>query len=132
MSRTGLGQAYQVKARSPGLHLVFGKWTGGGAAADMTVTAGDRSDGIASVAYNAATGKYLVTFTEVGQQLIHADAKVHRPTTGDDPLPVNFQMDSYDATAMTIEMEVGASLTDVDTDETVSFFFVFGRVKPNG
>lgn len=126
-----LGQAYPVKASVPGLRLVFGKWTGGGAAEDMTVAPGDWNEGIRSVAYNAATGKYLVTFDAVGQQLVYADAKVHRPTTGDDPLPVNFQFDSFSRTAMTIEMEVGATLADVDTDEKVTFMFVFATQAPN-
>ncbi len=130
MSAVQLGQAYPIKASVPGLRFVFGKWTGGGAAADMAVASGDWNKGIASVAYNAATGKYLVTFVGVGQQLVYADAKIHRPTTGDDPLPVNFQFDSFSRTAMTIEMEIGATLTDLDTDEKITFMFVFANVAP--
>ncbi len=131
MSAVQLGQAYPVKANIPGLRFVVGKWTGGGAAADMTVASGDWNDGIASVAYNAATGKYLVTFEEVGQQIVHCDAKVHRPTTGDDPIVSNIQLDSFDRSAMTIEVEFGATLADIDTDEKVTFLFVFATVAPD-
>ena len=130
MSAVQLGQAYPIKASIPGLRLVCGKWTGGGAAADMTVASGDWSEGIASVEYNGATGKYLVTFEEVGQQIVHMDAKVHRPTTGDDPIVANIQFDSFDRSAMTIEVEFGATLADIDTDEKVTFFVVFATVAP--
>ncbi len=132
MSTVGIGQAYPVRASIPGLDFVFGKWTGGGAGASMAVAAGDWNHGIASVAYNSATGKYLVTFTEVGNQIVYADAKVHRPTTGDDPLPVNILLTTFSRSAMTVEIEVGATLADVDTDEKVTFMFVFARVAPNG
>ena len=131
MSAVQLGQAYPIRANIPGLRMVCGKWTGGGAAAAMAVASGDWNDGIASVAYNAATGKYLVTFQEVGQQIVHMDVKVHRPTSGDDPLPVNVLLTSFDHSEMTVQIEVGATLTDVDTDEKVTFFVVFANVKPN-
>lgn len=49
---------------------ISGIATGGGAAADMTITAGCR--GITSIAYNAATGAYLITFAEVGANFLGA------------------------------------------------------------
>ena len=130
MSTVGLGQAYPIRASVPDLYEVFGKWTGGGAAEDMTLEDGDWSKGIASVEYNGATGKYLVTFTAVGEQLVHADAKVHRPTSGDDPIVSNILIDTLDRDAMTVEVEFGATLADIDTDEKVTFHFVWARQAP--
>lgn len=125
-----LGNAHVVKSTLPGLIRVQGLWTGGGSAEDMTITSGDWSRGIASVAYNGATGKYIVTFTDCGQQIVWADARVLRPASGDDPLPANIDWDSYDATAKTILVEFGATLTDIDTDEKVAFVFEFAAFAP--
>ena len=46
-----------------------GRWKGGGAAADCTRESGR---GIASVAYNGATGRYKITFAEVGEVYLGA------------------------------------------------------------
>ncbi len=125
-----LGNAFPVRSTVPDLTIVAGLWTGGGAAADMEVSDGDWNRGIASVAYNSATGKYLVTFVDTGPCLVHADAKVHRPTSGDDPIGSNIDIVSFDPVAKTVEVEFGATLVDIDTDEKVSFFFLFAKNGP--
>lgn len=130
MSTVRLGQAYPLRSAGPDLLVQVGKWTGGGAAADMSVTDGDANHGIASVEYDGATGKYLVTFAEVGEQLVHCDAKVHRPTTGDDPIVSNIRIGTLDRDAMTVAVEFGATLADIDTDEKVTFLFVWTRSAP--
>ena len=127
-----LGQAYPVRASIPDLFEVRGVWTGGGAAADMTKEEEDWSRGIASVAYNAATGKYLVTFVDVGQQLVDAEAKVLRDGSGDDHIPGVVIWDSLDLDAKTIEVEFGDTLVDIATDTKVIFHFVWARQAPTG
>ncbi len=125
-----LGNAFPVRSTVPDIVRVQGLWTGGGAAANMAVTSGDWNKGIASVAYNSATGKYLVTFIDCGDQIVWADAKVFRPTTGDDPLPANILLATFSASAKTIQVEFGATLTDIDTDEKVGFVFEFAKNGP--
>ena len=125
-----LGNAFPVRSTVPDLTVVTGLWTGGGAAADMSVTSGDWNKGIASVAYNAATGKYLITFVDVGADIVHCEAKVHRPTSGDDPIGSNILIGTFSRTAKTVEVEFGATLVDIDTDEKVSFFFLFAKNSP--
>ena len=52
--------------------VVKQRFLGGGAAANMTkVPKGGR--GVASVTYNAATGKYVITFDQVGANFLGAD-----------------------------------------------------------
>lgn len=48
---------------------VKGRWAGGGAAGNCTRTSGR---GISSVDYNSATGKYVITFAEVGEYFLGA------------------------------------------------------------
>ena len=129
-----LGQAFPVRASIPDLYEVRGKWTGGGAAADMTNPDADWSRGIESVKYNAATGKYKVKFVDVGQQLVDASANVLRDDSGDDPIFAVVIWDSLDLVAKTIEVEFGgaAILADIATDTKVCFHFVWARQSPTG
>ncbi len=46
-----------------------GRWAGGGASADCTRVSGR---GISSVAYNAAVGRYTITFKHVGEVFLGA------------------------------------------------------------
>ena len=52
---------------------IIGIWKGGGAAANCTRSAGR---GITSVNYNAATGRYIITFDDVGESLINVQLAV--------------------------------------------------------
>lgn len=54
---------FDVKSVHPKVWSVCARYTGGGAASNMTKTAGN---GIASVNYNSATGAYIITFNDVG------------------------------------------------------------------
>lgn len=62
------------------LRIVSGVWKGGGAATDMTKgvvgTDPGTSKGITSVKYNAATGKYRITFDNVGKVLLGLHVQV--------------------------------------------------------
>lgn len=88
--------------------------TGGGAAANMTIASGS---GIASVAYNAATGKYLVTLNQIpttttGATLIGAHGTI-LGATGDNPdaASVNIVKGSYSSAAGTIQVEIFNAVT---------------------
>ena len=56
-------QGYPLVNTANGLYLQPNKWLGAGGTANATFVAGT---GITSVAYNASTGKYLVTLSEAG------------------------------------------------------------------
>lgn len=55
---------FDPKDTIPNVRRVVTRWTGGGAATDMTRTKGF---GIKSIAYNSATGAYIITFLHVGE-----------------------------------------------------------------
>lgn len=115
---------------------VGGVWTGAGAAASCTQVSTDWNRGIASVAYNAATGKYLVTFYDCGQQILPGtDVKVCR-AAGAAPLLVNVVLSTYSATAKTVEIEVWdvdstAVLTDLAATDKLLLSFHFSVNKPS-
>ncbi len=124
-----IGDAFPIRSTVPGLIEVRGTWTGGGAAADCTHVATDWSRGIASVAYNAATGCYLVTFTECGQQLV--DASVHvENLTGVDPVVGKIVAATFSASAKTVAVEFGATLADLLTTDKAHFCFIFAKCAP--
>lgn len=128
-----LGNAYTQRSTIPGATEVGGVWTGGGAAADMTndeTTAWNR--GIVSVAYNAATGKYLMTFTDVGQQVIGFSACV-ASATGDGPLFITPVKGSLSTSAKTLAVECNdgsGTLTDLPATAEVQFNVKFAQQKP--
>lgn len=109
---------------------VKGTWTGGGAAANCSRAAADWSRGIASVNYNAATGKYIITLVEgaAGEQLLPgSNIVVHRAAAAI-PLLVNLIRGAFDADAGTVTFEVWApsteavasALTDLALTDTIS------------
>lgn len=59
-------QGYVLQALNNGLKLQLNEWVGAGAAANLTTKR--LGQGISSIAYNSSTGKYLITFSEVGYQ----------------------------------------------------------------
>jgi hypothetical protein len=98
-----LGNNYPVKCSIPDTVEVAGVWTGAGAA-NMTKTSGDWSKGIASVNYAAATGKFTITFTDVGYQIIGAEVTVMRPD-GTAPLVGNIVRGSFSQSAKTVPVQ---------------------------
>jgi transcription elongation factor len=79
-----------------------GLWTTAGAA-NMTA---DYSDGIKSIAYNSAAGKFLVTFVGRPGKLISCYGQAHA-VTGTGPLVVNCVVSTYTTSAedATVQIE---------------------------
>lgn len=125
MSKTG---KFPVKARASGLVIVAGRWTGGGGATDCTKAAGR---GISSVAYDGATGKYLVTFEDTFGELL-----AFTVTCGNDRTTAAHNTASYDianwsesAGTMPIWITDTATPTaqDLATTEEISIVAVFAE-----
>lgn len=122
------GNAFPVRSSVPGLFTVEGVWTGGGAAADCAVTAGDWNRGIISFVYTA-TGKYTVTFRDFGQQIVSYSLST-TGATGVDPVVGQVVEGSYSATAGTVALEFGATLADLLTTNKVHLSFTFASNAP--
>ncbi len=105
MSKTG---SCPVRSRMPKLKGVMGRWLGGGAASNMTKVAGR---GISSVAYNSATGAYLITFEETHPQLVAISIQCGTAGTTSAQNVCNYQPADYSATAGTLPIFI----TDVAT-----------------
>ncbi len=128
-----IGNASVVRSTIPGVHKVQGVWTGGGAGTSMTHAAADWSKGIVSVTYHTDAGKYLITFTDVGQQIVGHNCKVCRPTDGDDPVVVNLRRGSFDSAAKTVEIEIAdmdGTAYDLATDELLLIDVEFALFAP--
>lgn len=106
-----MGDAFPVRSTIPDTVKAQGVWTGGGAAANMTQAAADWNRGITSVAYNASTGKYLITFTDVGQQVVGGHIECIS-TTGVINKDVSIVRASLSTSAKTLEIEVWTRATD--------------------
>lgn len=119
-----LGNAFPVRSTIPDTVKVQGVWTGGGAAANMTKATADWNRGIASVAYNAATGKYKVTFVDCGQQLIGGHAECVS-TTGVITKRVSIIRSSFSASAKTVEIEVWTPATELVASALVDLVDTF-------
>lgn len=128
--------AYPKRCSLPGVTVVQGVWTGGGAGAACTKAAADHSEGIASVAYNSATGKYLVTFTDVGQQIVGGSVEVYRRTS-DEPMVGNLVRGGYSRSAKTVEftvhemLDATCNLTDLLTTDQVCITVEFSNFAPD-
>lgn len=95
-----LGNASPVLSSIP-KREVAGVWTGGGSAANCTKAAADWSKGISSVAYNAATGKYRITLSDFGQQLLPGSRIDVCRAAGASPIRVNIIRSSLAPSAAT-------------------------------
>ena len=95
-----LGNAYPKRVLEPNLRTVSGVFTGAAAANMVKVT----GKGITSLAYNAATGKFLLNFTDVGVEIrgwrIHVGAN-----TGVAPPVGSLVLGSFSASAKTCQVE---------------------------
>ncbi len=123
------GNGFPVRTSIPNVFRVQGKFTGGGAATSCTVTSGDWNRGIASLAYNSATGKYLMTFTDCGQQIVGWGISVS-VLTGVDPVIGSIIEATYDATLKTVQVEFGATLIDLLTTQKVYVWVEFSKTPP--
>lgn len=114
---------------------VCGTWTGGGAAANCSKADADHSAGITSVAYDGATGKYVITLKEWGQQLLPGShIEVHR-AAGAAPLVVNIvRAITVSGDSATVNFEVWdmatPSLVDLETTDTIGINLAFSKTKP--
>ena len=131
-----LGSANLVRS-TLGKQGVGGVWTGGGAAANCSKSSSDWSSGITSVNYNAATGKYRITLSQFGQQLVGGDIKVCR-AAGDAPLLANIvrstlTVSSPDAATLDFEVwdvDATAALTDLATTDKLLVNLEFASAAP--
>lgn len=125
-----LGNASPVRSNIP-KHEVCGVWTGGGAASALTRTSTDWSYGISGVAYNAATGKYRISLTESGQQLLPGSKIEICRQAGDAPLVANIVRSSLDSDSVDFEVWDVATptLTDLATTDKVLINLVFAKAK---
>lgn len=113
---------------------VAGIWTGGGAAANCTRTSTDHGAGITSVNYNGATGKYRITVTEWGTQLLPGThIEVHR-AAGGAPRVVNvIRTITAGTNSATIDFEVWdmatPSLVDLVNTDVITITLNFAKTK---
>lgn len=129
-----LGNAFPVRSNVPDLIEVRGVWTGGGSAANCTHTSTDWSVGIASINYDGATGKYTITFVDVGAQLLEAKVDIHR-VAGEAPLVANVPLGSFSTTTKQLDFEVWdvdgtSALTDIPATAKVCVKAVFAKNIP--
>jgi hypothetical protein len=128
-----IGNAFPVRSTSPDTVKVQGVWTGGGAAADCTHDAADHSHGIASVKYDSATGKYKITFVDVGQQIVGGDIKVCRAAASGAHLVTNIVRSTLSTSEKTVEFEVSDlsnTLTDLLTTDKILVNVEFAKNGP--
>lgn len=96
-----LSDGKPLRTLSPNLRIVYGTYTGAGAANMVKLT----GRGIASVNYNSATGKYLITFTDVGAEIRSCKITVHNNTAGAAPLVGSAQITTFSTSAKTLPFE---------------------------
>lgn len=126
------GQRYPKRTVVPASWSATGVFTGGGAAANCTKTTGAIQGGIASVNYNAATGKYRITFHDVGQQVLRVLATVGRADAAV-PLFVIPIHSSFSRANKTLDINVRteAALTDLAATDQLQLEVTFTDIGPN-
>lgn len=126
------GNRFPVRANAPSLWTAHGVFTGAGAAANCTKTTGAVQGGIASVNYNAATGKYRITFVCVGQQILQFRATVGRADAAV-PLFAFPVHSSFNRTNKTLDINVRteAALTDLAATDQIQIEVDFTDLGPN-
>lgn len=104
------------------------RFLGGGAAANCTKVYGDN---VKTVTYNAATGKYLVTFNETAGGVIKwASAQVH-PVSAGAGVFARLCLATYSASAKTVELEtydIADAAVDILATDTLMLEFEWGSV----
>lgn len=117
---------YPVKARSSNVVVVAARFAGGGAAANMTKVAGR---GISSVAYDSATGKYLVTFEDLNGTLLAFTVTCGNTRTAAGQNVCTYDIANYSATAGTMPIFISDVATPTEqtlaTNEEISIVAVF-------
>lgn len=126
------GNRFPVRANAPSLWTAHGVFTGAGAAANCTKTTGAVQGGIASVNYNAATGKYRITFVNVGQQILQFRGTVGRADAAV-PLFVIPIHSSFNRANKTLDINVRteAALTDLAATDQIQIEVDFTDLGPN-
>lgn len=119
---------FLVKSRSSQTVVIAARYAGGGAAANCTKVAGR---GISSVNYNAATGKYLITFEDTHPALLAITITCGSGQTTAAQNVANYDPANYSATAGTMPFFVTDVATptaqDLLTTEEVSIIAVFAE-----
>lgn len=119
---------YPVDSRSTQVNLVAARYLGGGAAANLTKVTGR---GITSVNYNAATGKYLITFEEPHPALLAITITCGTGQTTALQNLANYDPANYNAANGTMPFFVTDVATptaqDLTTTEEVSIIAVFSE-----
>jgi hypothetical protein len=111
-----------------GVKAITAVFTGGGAATDCTKVSGT-SEGVTSLAYNAATGKYLFTFDGVAGKYLGALFSVMSATGASAALTMRpAGAPAYDHGDKTLAVEVTSlaatpALADLATTEEVFAIF---------
>lgn len=106
-------QAYVPRMLMNGLVYSYNQFAGGGAAADCTTSVNDGQ--ISSVAYNASTGKYLVTFANVGAKTTPVAINV---SAFGATAKLNVKLDAYSASNKTLVLWIYADTTLADLATT--------------
>ncbi len=117
---------YPVRGRSTKMVIVAARFTGGGAATDCTKAAGR---GIASVAYNSATGKYLVTFEDLFGTLLAFHVTCGNASGTTTHNTASYDIANYSSTAGTMPICISdvasPTLQDLLTTEEISITAIF-------
>ena len=110
---------WPARAAVNNLVTVAGRWAGGGSASNMTKVSGT---GISSVAYNSATGAYIITFNNVGGTFLGAWFGLG--TAGSTSAQTVANWIAYSATAKTLTIFITDVATptakDLATTETLN------------
>jgi hypothetical protein len=133
-----LGSSHLVRSSLPKVE-VSGVWTGGGAAANCTKSSSDHSRGITSVNYDGATGKYTITLSDWGQQLLPGSKVSICRDAAAAPLLVNLVRGSFavaaDGASASVDFEVWdvdgvSALTDLAVTDKALIDLVFAAAAP--
>ena len=110
-------QAYVPRFLMNGIVHSYNLYAGGGAAADCAKSVGDGQ--IASVVYNASTGKYLITYNNVGAKTTPVAVNI---SAFGATAKLNVKLDAYSATNKTLVFWIYAdtTLADLATTDFVS------------
>lgn len=105
--------------------VIFGGGTGAGAS-DLTSAAGP---GVASIAYNSATGKVKVTLASKFNSLLFVSGTVIDATTPDDWEVVVESESVASAGTISLCLFKGGTLTDLTTDEKLRLMIVVSNTS---
>lgn len=127
-----LGNASVVRSTYPDDTHVRGLFVGGGAAASCTKDLVVGAKGIISMAYSGATGKYLITFLDVGITIMDITGTISR-AANTAPLVMKPVLSTFSASAKTVSVEIWdlatPTLTDLLTTDKICLNITFIKNK---